>query len=171
VSHADREVTIMSSGTTPPEQEPTDQSRVDRLIRMAVELTGEVETLPHDIGTHFVSLASSTRRNRLMIWALAGSMFLDVIITVVLVFVGAATVKNTDRLNQVTSDLSATQTEQRTRALCPLYGVLKGAESPEGKARSALPPDEYDHAFEVINEGYLTLKCDEFLEDSGRGSW
>lgn len=145
--------------------------RAAQLIAMAAELVVEMEQLAKDSGQQFTSLAKATHRNRVLIWTLMASLFLDVLITIVLGFVGVSTVDNTNRLDDVTADLQATQTDQRRRALCPLYGVLAGAESPEGKKRSALSPEEYDHAFEVINEGYDALGCGKFLEESGRNQW
>jgi hypothetical protein len=142
-----------------------------RLIRMAIELTDEVEDIARESGTQFTSLARNTRRNRLMIWILAGSLFLDVMITIVIAFIGVSTVNNTDRLDKITSDINATQTQQRTRALCPLYGIFLGAESEEGKKRSALSPEQYEHTFDVIEEGYLVLGCDKFLKESGKDAW
>lgn len=137
---------------------------------MALELTEEVEDLAQDSGAQFTSLARTARKNRMMIWVLYASLALDAVITVVLGIVGAGVVNNTQRLDTFTQDQADQATEQRKRALCPLYGLFKDSESPEG--RKAAPDKEaYDHAFEVINEGYNFLGCEKYLKESGQDKW
>lgn len=147
-------------GTTPAPK----QDRVQHLIDLALELNEEVEGLAHASGKQFTSLAHASKINRRLSWVaiIGGIAQLGIILALVFVVV---------QLDVVTDRLDQTQTAQRQRALCPLYGILKGAESPEGKKRSAMPPDEYDHAFEVIKEGYAFLECDQFLKESGRDKW
>lgn len=157
------------SHDTPPGGTPK-PDRVQRLINMALELTEEVEDLAKDSGAQFTSLARASRKNRMMIWALAGSLVLDVLITIVLGMVGFGVLDNTRRLDEVTQQMEAANTEQRRRALCPLYGIFLDSKSPEG--REAAPDKaKYDHAFEVIDEGYTVLGCDKFLADSGKDKW
>lgn len=159
----------MSEGTTPP-KDPARDERVNRLISMAVELTGEVEELARESGTQFTSLARTARKNRIMIWTLMASLALDVLITVVLTLIGITAVDNTKRLNTITDDLATQQTESRRRALCPLYGIFLDSKSEAGRER-APDPEKYDHAFEVIEEGYLFLGCDGYLRESGKNEW
>lgn len=144
--------------------------RLGRLISLATALNAEIEVLARDSGTQFVSLARTTRRNRLMIWGLAAGGLLDVLLTVVMAFVGSGVIRNNDRIDKLTSDLQAQQTESRRRALCPLYGVFLDSRSEAGR-KNAPDPAKYDHAFEVIEEGYMVLGCDKFLQESGKNQW
>jgi hypothetical protein len=158
---------MSESPETPGRPDPT---RVAELISTAVELTQEVERLAIDSGHQFVSLARAARRNRMMIWTLGISTALDVIITIVLGVVGAGVVNNSQRLDAVTKQINQDNTEQRKRALCPLYGIFKDSRTPQGRAQA---PDkqQYDHAFDVIEQGYLVLGCDQFLKETGRDAW
>lgn len=144
--------------------------RIQRLINMAVELTGEVEELARDSGHQFTSLARATRQNRLMLWGVITGGVLDVILTIVLIMVGLGQVENTDRIDKLSQQTADTQQAQRQRALCPLYGIFRDSKSEEGRKRSP-DPEKYDHAFEVIEEGYLFLECDKYLKESGRNQW
>lgn len=159
----------MSEETTPAKS-PDPQARVDRLISMALELTAEIEDLAKDSGKQFTSLAQASRKNRIMIWAMMCSLALDVVITVVLALVGITAVDNTNRIDSFAKDLQEQQTDQRRRALCPLYGIFLDSKSDQG--REAAPDKaKYDHAFEVIEDGYTVLGCDAFLKESGRDKW
>lgn len=158
----------MNEGT--PEENPDRADRMARLINLAVELTGEVEDLARDSGHQFTSLAKTARTNRLMIWGVIGGGLLDVILTIVLGVVGAGVIDNTNRLDDFSKNLAAQQTEQRRRALCPLYGIFLDSKSDAG--RNAAPDKaKYDHSFEVIEDGYRVLGCARFLEESGRDKW
>lgn len=144
--------------TTPPE-EPA----LDDLIRAAMALNRKIETIAEESGTQFVSLAKTARRNRMMIWASISGVVLDILLTVVISVFGY-------QLASITNRLDATQTTQRQRALCPLYGIFLDSKSEQGRAQA---PDKakYDHAFEVIAEGYRVLGCGEFLKESGKDKW
>jgi hypothetical protein len=144
--------------------------RLTRLIGLAMELNEEIDGLANKSGQQFVSLARTARTNRRMIVALIMSVALDVVLTVVLSLVGIGVVDNTNRIDSLTQQLNQDNTEQRRRALCPLYGVFSDSKSPEGRAAA---PDKakYDHAFEVIEDGYLVLGCDKFLKESGKNQW
>jgi hypothetical protein len=160
---------------SPPSQAREDErlrekDRVSRLIGMAVELTEEVEELARDSGQQFTSLARTARKNRMMIWALVGSMLLDVVITVALMIVGSGVVDNTRRIDDFSQQLRADNTAQRQRALCPLYGIFRDSKSEAGR-KAAPDKAAYDHAFEVIEDGYAVLGCAEFLKESGRDKW
>lgn len=158
----------MSEDSTPPEDGR--QARLQRLISMATELTEEVDELARESGEQFTSLARTARKNRMMIWALSGSLILDVVITVVLGIVSAGVVNNTHKIDQFSQQQAEQQTDQRRRALCPLYGIFVDSKSPEGRAAA---PDKakYDHAFEVIEDGYKVLGCAAFLKESGKDKW
>lgn len=160
----------MSEETVPPKGPENREERVNRLISMAVELTDEVEELARESGAQFTSLAQTARKNRILIWALMGSLALDVVITVILVLVGVGQMENTDRIDRLATQTSEVQTAQRQRALCPLYGIFRDSKSEEGRKR-APDPEKYDHAFEVIEDGYQFLGCDDYLKESGRNEW
>jgi hypothetical protein len=105
-----------------------------------------------------------------MIWALAVGGAVLTLVCVILVFLVIGQRANTDRIDKIATQTLATQTAQRQRALCPLYGIFVDSKSAEGRARSA-DPEQYDHAFEVIEEGYRFLECDQYLKESGRDKW
>lgn len=155
-----------TSEETPPET----PDRLDRLINLATALNAEVDVLARDSGRQFVTLARTARTNRLLIYAAITAGLVNLALVAVVSIIGIGLVKNTDRINDLTESINATQTEQRTRALCPLYGVLLDNKSVKG--REAAPDKaKYDHAFEVINDGYMILGCDKFLTESGRDRW
>lgn len=139
------------------------QDRIQRLIDLATVLNQEVEELAGSSGKQFISLARTAKINRRLIWVAIVSVVIQLGIILTLVFVVIGVDRNNDRLDAVT-------TEQRKRALCPLYGVFVDSQSPEGR-KNAPDKEKYDHAFEVINEGYAVLKCDQYLKESGRNEW
>lgn len=149
---------------------PQEPDRVETLISEAIQLNQEVAELARETGGQFVSLARTARQNRLMIWGVIAGGVLDVILTIVLVLVGIGQQKNTDRIDRLATETQQVQTAQRQRALCPLYGIFVDSKSEEGRKRSP-DPEKYDHAFEVIEEGYKFLECDQYLKESGRDKW
>lgn len=169
----------MSEATPPGEQTPeqaretervSERDRVSRLLVTATELASDVEELARDSGHQFTSLARTARVNRLMIWGVIAGGCLDIFLTVIIGFLGVGMVENTDRIDTLTQQMNAENTDQRRRALCPLYGIFLDSKSDAG--RDAAPdPEKYDHAFEVIEDGYLVLGCDKFLEQSGQNQW
>lgn len=146
------------------------QDRVEALIQAATRLNQQVEQLAQESGGQFVSLAQASRLNRRLIWLIAiGGALLTAVCTV-LVFLVLGQQKNTDRIDQVATQTQQVQTAQRQRALCPLYGIFRDSKSEQGRANSP-DPEKYDHAFEVIEEGYRFLECDQYLKESGRDKW
>lgn len=141
----------------------TTQEQMDDLIRAAVDLNRRIESIALESGAQFVSLAKTARRNRLMIWVSITGVVLDILLTVVISVFGY-------QLAGLTNRLDSTQSAQRQRALCPLYGVFLDSKSEQGRAQA---PDKakYDHAFEVIEQGYRVLGCAEFLKESGKDKW
>lgn len=137
--------------------------RVQRLIDLATELNGEIEELAGRSGKQFMSLAHTAKMNRRLIWVaiISGIVQLGIIMTMVFVVIGVD--RNNDRLDAVT-------TEQRKRALCPLYGIFLDSRSDEGRKR-APDPEKYDHAFDVIQQGYVVLSCEQYLKESGQDQW
>lgn len=154
------------SGTTPPG--PAD--RIEELIRAAQRLTDEAADLAGDQGNQITKLSRTARQNRMMIWGVIGGGILDVVLTVVLAVVGAGVVGNNNRIDSLTSDLQEQQTDQRKRALCPLYGLILEGNTPA--ARKAAPDKErFDHTVEIITQGYKVLGCDKYLKESGKNAW
>jgi hypothetical protein len=141
----------------------TQENQVDDLIRTAVELNRKIETIALESGSQFVSLARTARRNRMMIWTATIGVALDILLTVVITIFGI-------QLTSLTNQLDATQTTQRQRALCPLYGIFLDSKSAAGR-KAAPDPKKYDHAFEVIQQGYRVLGCAEYLKESGQDKW
>ncbi len=135
--------------------------RLDRLITMAQELSDEVEELSRDSGRQFVSLAHTAKQNRLMIWALILGGVLEAILSVVLAFSLVSIRSNTDRIDTLTQRLDIQQTDNRRRALCPVYQLFLDTETKEGRA-AAPDKEKYDHSFEVIRKGYGVLECASF---------
>jgi len=142
---------------------PQDQEQVEELIQTAESLNHRIEQIAERSGTQFVSLARTARRNRVLIWVSITGVVLDICLTVVITVFGI-------QLTSLTSRLDSTQTAQRQRALCPLYGVFLDNKSAKGRAQ-APDPQKYDHAFEVIEQGYRVLGCAEFLKESGKDKW
>lgn len=137
--------------------------RLARLAELATELLAETHALANESGDHFVSLAKRARSNRRMIWAVIVGFILTAALTVAL---GAALVRvdnNASRINSLTGRLDIAQTETRRGAFCPLYQLLLQSKSAKARAASD-DPEAYDHSFEVIEDGYRTLKCDEFTD-------
>lgn len=155
---------------TTPESEPSDPERIDALIRAATELNHQVVQIAEATGTQFVSLARTAKVNRRLIWLVAVGGALLTVMCVVLAFLVVGQRSNTDRIGDLAETTSAVQTVQRQRALCPLYGVFLDSKSEQGR-KNAPDPEKYDHAFEVIEEGYRVLECGQYLEESGRDSW
>lgn len=145
-------------------------ARMARLVDMAVQLTDEVEEMAKDSGHQFTSLAKTARTNRRLIWGTIIGGALDVVLTVVLAVIGVGVTSNTHRIDALTHQLNMDNTEQRKRALCPLYGIFKDSRSAKGRA-AAPDPQKYDHAFDVIDEGYRVLGCDKFLKQTGKDAW
>ncbi|AZM51751.1 hypothetical protein DMA15_03460 [Streptomyces sp. WAC 01529] len=134
---------------------------VDRLAAAAAALLEELEELGDDAGRQFTSLTKRSQQNRRMILVVVAGFLLDVALTAAMA-VGLLQVNNnTARIDALTQRLDMAQTTQRQKALCPLYQVLIDLKSPQGRER-APDPEKYDHAFEVMTEGYQVLNCAEF---------
>ncbi|MFF0183565.1 hypothetical protein [Streptomyces sp. NPDC005244] len=143
-------------------QEP---DRLTRLAELATELLAETQALAEDSGDHFVSLAKRSQSNRRLIWLMIMGFALTAALTVGF---GVALVRvdsNANRITELTTRLDIAQTATRRGAFCPLYQLL--LQSKSAKAREAADdPEAYDHSFEVIEDGYKTLKCSEFIDGS-----
>ena len=142
-----------------------DSEAVDHLVALAEqaqEVAQAYAKLAKDNGRELVSLRKRDRWNRRVIWSLAGSLGLDLILSAVLVVLSLHSASNTHRLNALTTRLDISQTTTRRNSLCPLYTLLKSAETPGARAAA---PDKaaYDHAVMVIRDGYQALGCAAFV--------
>jgi len=123
-------------------------ARSDALDARIAEATGTADQIAH--------LMRASRRNRWLINVLAVSVAFDIALS-------AAVIYQQIRVDGITHRLDATVTTQRQKALCPLYQVFLDSRS--ARARSASPdPAKYDHAYEVIGDGYRVLDCAAVLE-------
>jgi hypothetical protein len=163
----------MSGTTTPGESgpgNPNPADRVEELISAARRLSAEAAELAGDKGAQITRLTKTARQNRMMILGVIGGGVLDVVLTIVLAVVGAGVVDNNNRIDSLTSDLQQQQTDQRKRALCPLYGLILEGNTPA--AREAAPDKKkFDHTVQIITDGYKVLGCDNYLEESGKDEW
>lgn len=147
---------------TSEKESPDKSERMIELIGLANTLINEIETLADDSGKQFVSLAHRARTNRMLIIATAASVLFDLLLTIILAFVGVGWHDNTTRIDALTQRLDTAQTVQRQKALCPLYQVFLDSKSKVG--RDAAPdPKKYDHAFVVIQQGYDVLECNKYI--------
>lgn len=145
-------------------------ARIEELIQAASRLTDEAAQLAGDKGAQITRLSRAARQNRLMILGVIGGGILDVVLTIVLAVVGAGVVGNNNRIDGLTQNLQRQQTDQRQRALCPLYGLIREGNTPA--ARKAAPDKErFDHTVEIITQGYKVLGCDKYLKESGKNAW
>lgn len=148
--------------TTEPEPKSQDPDRLTRLAELASEIVQELEHLSNDSGDQFVSLAKRARTNRQLIIAVIVSVILDVVLSV---FLGLAVIQvkhNERQISALTNRLDTSQTVQRQKALCPLYQLFLDSRS--AAARAAAPdPVKYDHSFQVIQDGYDVLRCNDFI--------
>jgi hypothetical protein len=145
-----------------PEKEPTGD-RLAQLTEVARELLNEIAELKAEGGEQFVSLARRARSNRRMIWGLAVSLTFSIALTVAFGFGLNRVESNTNGISKLTTRMDVAQTDTRRRAWCPLYQIFRDSKSPQGRA-AATDPEAYDHAFEVIEDGYRALNCDEFTD-------
>jgi hypothetical protein len=133
----------------------TEESELGRLTAEARKLVIAVEGLNRDAGNKLVDLTVSDRRNRRVQWALVLSYLAHVGLTVALIFAFNGLSGNTSAINEV-------QKVAQRDALCPLFQIFIDARSEEGKARSTLTPEEYDRAYDNIQNGYDAMKCAQF---------
>jgi hypothetical protein len=123
-----------------------------RLELQAAALSASVGRINEDIGDQVAKLSHVAKRNRRLIKALAASFALDILLTIGLAF-------GFVQLGHTSDELNAVQKVAQREALCPLFEIFMQARSEEGKARSTLSPEEYDRAYDRIENGYHAMKC------------
>lgn len=148
----------------------SEKDQLAHLLALADELAQETQKLSGKTADNMVRLSKRTTRNSTLIWGLAGSFLLDILLTIILAFGLVQIDNNQDDINAVTDRLDNAQSEQRQRGLCPLYALFYDlTDTPEerkaGKARSD-SPEKYDAQVRVIEQGYKNLKCAEFKGDA-----
>jgi hypothetical protein len=157
----------------PGNTEPTVVELLEQLAKAAPQIVAELDALSEETGNQFVSFATradatekQTTRTKRITWVLVVSVLVDVVLSVGAYFLvvqvrhnenaNAATQRATSAL---THRLDVAQTATRQKTLCPLYGVLLGAQNPKARAVFPQGPAAYDHVFAVIREGYAALGC------------
>jgi hypothetical protein len=123
--------------------------KLAELTAAAEQIVESVNALNKDAGGQLISLAVTAKRNRLMIWGLAISLLLDVLLT-------GFVVSLTFRVNE-------TQQVTRSQVLCPLYQQFVNADTPKARElarRNGQDLEARDKAFRVIRESYDVLDCE-----------
>lgn len=141
---------------------------LSRLTAAAEELVLNVNSLNKDAGRQLVTLTQRAKTNRQLIWALAASFLLDILLTIALGLGYVAVNDNSNRIGDVTGRLDQSQTVGRQRALCPLYQLFLDSKSDAARQRNPDGPEAYDKAFKTIEDGYNALMCDEFKKKDGK---
>lgn len=139
----------------PQHDAPPDDGTVLRLLEnlsaAAPQLIRGLDALTQDSGRQFVRLARSSRLNRRLIWGLAVSLILDVLLTV-----GLAV--SFSRVDALTERLDYSQTTTRRQVLCPLYELLVETNTPANRARAA-DKAAYDRQYATLQRAYAVLSC------------
>lgn len=114
-------------------------------------LTDQIIDLQRKVLT---DLARQVRTTRMITYGVCAALVAVVALTVIL----GSTVM---RVNGVAQEVQASVSVQRQKVLCPLYQIFLDSErfTPPGQT----PEQEANrvHAFQVIHEGYDSLKCSE----------
>lgn len=123
-------------------------ARIAELTEAAEEVVAAVNALNRETGGQLTTLAVRAKRNRMMIWGLALSLFLDFILTLFMIVV----TQKVDEAQQLT----------KNQVLCPLYQQFVNADTPEARERAKTAGQnlkERDEAFRVIHKSYDALRC------------
>lgn len=144
----------------------SDNDPVVKLGSLAATLAEEVNDLSAGTKRNVADLAQQTEKTRHMVWVLAFSITLDVLLTVILGFGLVKIQDNATSITAIQDRLTYNQSVQRQKALCPLYQLFKDSwNTPEKKAaalaRSTDKPG-FEKAIRTIDEGYEALKCSDF---------
>lgn len=141
-----------------------DPEQIQTLAEATQTLADNVADLARGAGVQMVTLARRSRRQRNMIWALAASVLLDILLSLGTAAAFVIADRNADRIAELTERLNTSQTTTRQQALCPLYTLMKDSYSEAGR-KAAPDPEKYDNAYRVIQQGYDALKCAEFISE------
>lgn len=136
------------------------RSKIEALSETAQELVDEVNRLNQ--GTPLESLSTKVRRNQRVLWIVAGSSIVDVVVTLVLGFTLHSQAENTRRIDKLASEVSAVQTRTSDLVLCPLYQQFLNSDTPKSRELARANGQDMklrDEAFKVIREGYKALDC------------
>lgn len=124
------------------------EQRIADLTNAAEQIAAGINELNRETGGTLIDLAVKTKRNRIMIWALALSLVLDVLLTL---FVVNLTVR-VDEAQKLT----------KTQVLCPLYQQFINADTPKARELAKKTGQDLknrDQAFRVIHQSYSALGC------------
>lgn len=109
------------------------EDRVAALTEAAVELVGQIQQLRADSGEQLVTLARRSSRDRKMIYTLAASLVLDVMLTAALLMVGIRATDAGDRADQVHAQQQATcqNSNEARQAQVQLWDYILSLPAPE----------------------------------------
>jgi hypothetical protein len=134
---------------------------VDELVRVGQAVLAEIGSLAEDSGNQFVSLAKRARTNRRMIFWVAVSVAVDIVLSAI-IGVGWLQIHANDvRVTQLTDRLNTSQTTTRRDTLCPLYSLLLAGDTAAARA-AATDKAAFDRSVVVIKNGYDALDCQQF---------
>lgn len=123
-------------------------NRMAELTAAAEELVDNINKLNRETGGQLVALSYRAKRNRMMIWALAASLLLDVILTLFVV--------------NLTYKVASVQNVTKSQVLCPLYQQFVNADTPASRELARKNGQDLvkrDEAFRVIHHSYIVLGC------------
>ncbi|MFD4474715.1 hypothetical protein ACFWPU_01160 [Streptomyces sp. NPDC058471] len=122
--------------------------REDDLTKAAKDIVKSITILTESAGGQLVDLAKIAKRNRLMIWALAATLTLSLVLTGFVV--------------HLTNKVDRVQETTRSDVLCPLYQQFINADTPLARERAKQLGQDMaarEEAYKVIHEGYGLLGC------------
>ncbi len=149
---------MMTNNERASDQEVAAQDLADKADR----LIAAMESLAEKSGFRITAVETrqqeqerSQRRSRVVIVAMAASFAIDIILTIIISFIGWGVVNNNDQLGDV-------QERVGNEVLCPLYEQLLAAvnKPPEpGMSEEELKARE--EGARVVRQGFQALNCEE----------
>lgn len=124
------------------------EQRIAELTEAAEQIVVGINALNRETGGQLVSLATTARRNRMMIWGLTLSLLVDLLLTFFIV--------------GLTFKVEEAQQLTRSQVLCPLYQQFVNADTPAARElarKNGQNLERRDEAFRVIHRSYDVLKC------------
>jgi hypothetical protein len=139
--------------------EDDDRERVAALTRAAAELVGQIERLNVDSGQQLVTLARRASSNRRMIYTLAASLALDLLLTVALLLVGIRANNAGERADQVHAQQVATcqTSNEARRAQTQLWDYLLALPAP--RPRTAAETKQLDQFRAYVHRVFAARDC------------